>query len=1157
MRNHPYLNLMKKRTIVFDGAMGTQIQKCNLTPVDFGAEELEGANDHLVITRPDVIRDIHRLYLEAGADVIETNTFGASRLKLEEYGLTTVAEHNREAAVLARASADEFSTEENPRFAFGSIGPTGMLPSSDDEALSAITYDQLRDIFQEQAYHLIEGGVHGLLIETSQDILEVKAAIAGCHLAKEQAAKAGLIQDPGEIILQVQVTLDSNGRMLLGTDIKAALAILEPLPVDVIGLNCSTGPVEMRESVRYLLENSSKPISVIPNAGMPVNVDGQAVYRMNPGAFAKEIFSFIEEFGLHVTGGCCGTSPEHIKALKQIILDHPEVKPREPQNKRLAMVASSMTAVSLLQEPAPALIGERLNAQGSRKMKDLLINDDFGAMLGLARSQEESGAHLLDLCLASNERDDEVGTMRRLVKLLSASIATPLMIDSTESNVLEAALKQTPGRPVVNSINLEGDGKTRIHTILPLVKEFGAAVVALTIDEKGMADTADWKLEVAQRIHQIATEEYQLLPQDLLFDCLTFTLATGEEKYNRSAVETLEAIRRIKKELPGALTTLGLSNVSFGLAPHARKILNSVFLYHAVKAGLDTAILNPRDIIPYGELTDEDKRISEDLIFYRHENALPDFIAYFEKRAPVKGKKQEDSAKVLSSLEPIERVRYQVINRLPDAIEDTLAEILKEKSAVETINDVLLPAMKTVGDKFGSGELILPFVLQSAEVMKRAVAYVEQFLDKNDSAQKGTIVLATVYGDVHDIGKNLVKTILSNNGFSVIDLGKQVPVATILEEAEKNSATAIGLSALLVSTSKQMGICIEELAKGEREIPVIVGGAAINRKFSYQISYQGESYYDPGVFYAKDAFEGLNIANTLISKERKDFVDKIKANAESYRVTAREGRSKTAESAASASATVSLRPADIVKPPFVGRKVLRGVDFEKVFELIDQKYLFRFKWGVRSKGDEFKKQVDEIFRPRLLEMAEEAKIKNWMSLDLVYGYFPAQSNENTIEILGKDGGISESFTFPRQVASPGRCLSDYIAPAAKTNENDYLAMSAVTSGQAAADVIHELQEAGELEKSYLFAGFSTQMAEALAEYIHREIRREWGLAENRGLRYSFGYPACPELSDQEKLYRLLHPEEIGLGLTEAWQMVPEQSTSALIFHHPDCEYFSM
>jgi len=1154
--SNKYLEIIQTRPLVFDGAMGTEIQKCNLCATDFGGDNLEGANDHLVLTRPDVIEGIYHDYLEAGADVIETNTFGSNRLKLEEYGLETVREHNVAAAQIARKAADKFSTPENPRFVFGSMGPTGMLPSSTDPSLSAITYDQLYEIFREQALYLIEGGVNGLLIETSQDILEVKAAVAGCAEARQQAVTNGFLKNEYDVVIQAQVTLDVTGRMLLGTDIKAALTILEHLPVDIIGLNCSTGPNEMRESVRYLLENSSKPISAIPNAGMPLNEGGQAVYKMDPETFARETFSFIKEFGLHVTGGCCGTTPAHIAALKKTILANPDVKPRATKKTPLPMAASAMTAISLTQEPAPALIGERLNAQGSRKMKEMLLADDLDSMLTLARAQEEGGAHLLDICLASNERDDEAQTMERLVKLLSNSVALPLMVDSTEPAVMEAALKHIPGRPVVNSINLEGDGK-KIHSILPLVKKFGAAVVALTIDEKGMADTVDWKIEVAKRIHDIAVDKYGLRPQDLLFDCLTFTLATGEEKYNRSAIETLNAIKKLKETLPGVLTTLGLSNVSFGLTPHARKVLNSVFLYHAVQYGLDTAILNPADIIPYPQLSEQDKKISEDLIFYRNPNALPDFIAYFENKKPVKGQAKEDSRAAMRKLPPLERVHYQVVNRIPDEIEQVLEEILKEKSAVETINNVLLPAMKEVGDKFGAGELILPFVLQSAEVMKKAVSYVEQFLDKADSANKGTIVLATVYGDVHDIGKNLVKTILSNNGFEVVDLGKQVQVATILEEAQKHNATAIGLSALLVSTSKQMGICIEELARKSMNYPVIIGGAAINRKYSYQISYtegndtSEKHYYEPGVFFAKDAFEGLSIANTLVSENGTTFKAEIKARA----AESVSGKSHASQSDQNqeipATRSVSIKEVETPAAPFIGRKVLTDIPFDDVFKLIDQKYLFKFKWGLKSKGEEFQKQVDEIFRPRLLEIAEQSQKNGWIKPGIVYGYFKAKSEGNNLIVNHADNSGSETFTFPRQNKEQHLCLSDYISPSG----NDLIAMTAVTAGQASADQINELHNKGELEKSYLFAGFSTQFAEALAEYIHRKIREEWKLHPDQGLRYSFGYPACPELSDQEKLYRLLKPEEIGLGLTEAWQMTPEQSTSALIFHHPQCSYF--
>ncbi|MDH4261915.1 MAG: methionine synthase [Spirochaetia bacterium] len=1150
--NNPFFQLMKKRTIVFDGAMGTMIQKCNLHAHDFGGEALEGANDHLVITRPDVIEGIYKEYLEAGADVIETNSFGSNRLKLEEYNLTTVREHNIAAAKTARKMTDLFSTTESPRFVFGSMGPTGMLPSSTDEALSAITFDQLYEIFNEQSFHLIEGGVHGLLIETSQDILEVKAAVVACHDARLRAVKEGIISSVDDIVIQAQVTLDPTGRMLLGTDIKAALAILEPLPVDVIGLNCSTGPNEMRESVRYLLENSSKYISAIPNAGMPINEHGHAVYKMDPDFFAKEVFSFISEFGLHVTGGCCGTTPAHIKALKDTILAHPEVKPREVATKRLPMAASAMTAASLVQIPAPTLIGERLNSQGSRKMKDLLIADDLNAMLGIARTQEEGGAHVLDICLASNERTDEAETMQKLVKLLSNSVASPLMIDSTEANVIETALKSLPGRPIVNSVNLEGDGKTRIHSIMPLVKKFGTAVVALTIDEKGMADTVEWKLDVAKRIHNIIVNEYGLLPQDILFDCLTFTLATGEEKYNKSAIETLNAIKKVKEELPGVLTTLGLSNVSFGFSPHARKILNSVFLYHAVQYGLDTAILNPNEIVPFSQLTKEDVKICEDLLFYKHPSASSDFINYFENKKPVKGTSKEDTKSLLKKMEPKERVHFQIVNRISDNIEESLAEILKKTNAVDTINNILLPAMKDVGEKFGAGELILPFVLQSAEVMKKAVAYVEQFLDKADSTSKGVVVLATVYGDVHDIGKNLVKTILSNNGYTVIDLGKQVPVAKIIEAAVENKAMAVGLSALLVSTSKQMTICVEEMSRAKLNFPVIVGGAAINRKYSYQISFPQDAYYEPGVFYAKDAFEGLTILNTLITKERNAFAASVKNEAiEHHKAADIKAHSNTVIS--SGSKKNHLNDAIIPKAPFYGRKILTDISFKEVFDLIDQQYLFRFKWGIRSKGDEFYKQIKEIYKPKLYELAEEAEKNKWIDLKLVYGFFKAKSKDNQINVLDENENLLETLSFPRQIDDEQLCLSDYVS----NKVSDNFAMTAVTAGQVASKIIQELQDKGELEKSYLFAGLSTQMAEGLAEYIHKKIRNEWGIDEKQGLRYSFGYPACPDLQDQEKLYRLLKPQDIGLGLTEAWQMDPEQSTSALVFHHPQCSYYKI
>ncbi|MDH5716271.1 MAG: methionine synthase [Spirochaetia bacterium] len=1151
MKNNLYLNLCLKRVLIFDGAMGTEIQKKNLKPEDFGGKELEGANDHLIITRPDIIKEIHLSYLQAGADIVETNTFGSNRLKMEEYGIEDLTyEQNKKGAMLAREAADSLSTAEYPKFVFGSIGPTGMLPSSTDESLSNITFDELREIFKEQALALIDGGCHGLLIETSQDILEVKAAVIGCDEAIEEAVRKKIIQSKDEIVLQAQITLDVTGKMLLGTDIKASLAILETLPVDSIGLNCSTGPVEMREAVRYLCENSSKPVSAIPNAGMPENIDGCAVYAMKPQIMAAEIISFLKEFGLNITGGCCGTTPEHIAALRKAV-DENKITPRKPQKERLPMAASAMTAVSLIQEPAPALMGERLNAQGSRKMKEFLLADDFASMMSIANDQEEGGAHFLDVCLAANERDDEAQSMKKLVRLLSNSISLPLMIDSTESDVIETALKNIPGRPIINSINLEGDG-SKIHKILPLVKKFGAAVVALTIDEKGMADTVEWKFNTAKRIYDIALNQYNLLPQDLLFDLLTFTLATGEEKYKNSAHITLKAIKKLKEELPGVLTTLGVSNVSFGLSVQARKVINSVFLYHAAKHGLDTAIINPKDIIPYPQIKNDELKLAEDLIFNKEADALQKLIAYFEDKKPVKAQVSE-TKELMKKMKPDERCHYQIVNRIPDDIENVLDGVLKDKTPVDVINNVLLPAMKEVGDKFGAGELILPFVLQSAEVMKKAVSYVEQFLDKNDTVDKGIIVLATVYGDVHDIGKNLVKTILSNNGFKVIDLGKQVPVNTILESAQKEKASAIGLSALLVSTSKQMGICVEELNRRKCDYPVVIGGAAINRKFSYKISYPEEGeYYKPGVFYAKDAFEGLEILNTLSDNKNKEgFVKEVYLKAEDFIKSGNEKSTSNNTNNVSLK-SITIKPAPkIPEPPFWGRKVKRAVDFDEVFSLVDKNYLFKFKWGVRTKGEEYKNQIDKIFMPRLKELVSEAKEKNWLSLDLVYGYFKAVSQKDSILILDESENVLEEFAFPRQKTGEYLCLSDYI----DSKRPDNLAFSAVTAGKISAKIANEMYENGELEKSYLFGGFSTQMAEALAEYIHRKVRKEWGIKNNQGLRYSFGYPGCPDLADQKKLYRLLKPEEIDLGLTEGFQMDPEQSTSALIFHHPDCSYF--
>ncbi len=797
-----FLDALSHRVLIYDGAMGTNIQRYQLTAEDYGGQATEGCNEYLVLTRPNVISEIHAGFLEVGCDVIETDSFTASRLKLDEYGLGHLThEVNLSAARLARGLADRYSTAQQPRFVAGSIGPTGMLPSSDDPLLSNITYQQLVEIFREQAAALLEGGVDVLLIETSQDILEVRATITGIRRAMAQAGR--------RVPIQAQVSLDTSGRMLLGTDIAAVMNTLLASRVDVIGLNCSTGPEHMREPVRFLAEQCPLPISTIPNAGIPLNVNGQAVYPMEPEPMAQALREFITEFGVNVVGGCCGSSHEHMRAIVKACRNAPQrarpVVAGHFSTKNFLtitppFVTSAIRAVATTQDPPPLLVGERVNAQGSRKAKQALLNDDYDTLLAIAREQVEGGAHVLDVQVALTERTDEAAQMSTLVKKLAMSIEAPLVIDTTEAGVMQAALETYPGRAILNSINME-TGRERIERVLPFALEHGSAVVALTIDEIGMGKTTARKVEIAHVIHDICVNEYGLAPNALIFDPLTFPVTTGQEELQTAAIETLDALKRIKQELPGVLTILGVSNVSFGLKQHARAVLNSVFLFHAVKAGLDMAIVNPTHITPYAELDAEQRQLAEDLIFNRPD-ALPRYIAYFEAHGP---QKDEGAAKVdpTEGMEVAERIHWQVLHRRKEGIEPLIDQIIAERAAtnnvqtseaaVDVLNTVLLPAMKDVGDRFGAGELILPFVLQSAEVMKRAVAHLEGYLEKKEGYTKGKVVLATVFGDVHDIGKNLVNTILSNNGYTVYDLGKQVPLNTILDKAVEVNADAIGL----------------------------------------------------------------------------------------------------------------------------------------------------------------------------------------------------------------------------------------------------------------------------------------------------------------------------------------------------------------------------
>lgn len=1155
--NRTYLEALKKKIIVFDGAMGTNLQKQNLTAEHFGGERTNGCNDYLVITYPQAVEQVHRGFLEAGVDVIETCTFRSNRITLAEYGLadqTTII--NQTAARLSRRLADEFSSIDKPRFVAGSIGPSGKLPSMNDPELSNITFDELAEVFCEQAQGLIKGGVDLLLIETSQDILEVRAAIHGIQAAFE---KSGV-----RLPIQAQITLDTTGRMLLGTDISAVLAILEKLPIDVIGMNCSTGPDFMREPIRYLGENSSLPVSCIPNAGLPLNIDGQAVYPLEPEPFAEALFEFSAKYGVNVVGGCCGTTPEHLKLLvNKVATLTPSTRP----NPLPARLSSALQAQSMQQEPPPFFIAERLNTQGSRAFKKLVLENDFESILTLAQQQVESGAHALDLCVALTERADEASTMHKLIKTISPVIRLPLVIDSTELEVLETALKSTPGRCLINSTHLES-GREKADRIFDLARRHGAAVIVLTIDEQGMAKTRERKLEIARRIYEIAVNVHGLAAEDLVFDDLTFTLATGSDEFAASAIETIEGIRLIKRELPGVLTSLGVSNVSFGLAPNARSVINSVMLYHAVQAGLDMAIVNPATITPYADIPPLERELAEDLVFNRRTDALQKLIEHFQAAVPA-GEQKNAQQETLAAMKVSERLHWKIVHRHKEEIESDIDLILAEREsgvtlnekAVSVLNQVLLPAMKEVGDRFGSGELILPFVLQSAEVMKKAVSYLEKFLERKEGASKGKLVLATVYGDVHDIGKNLVKTILSNNGYSVVDLGKQVPAETIITRAIEEKADAIGLSALLVSTSKQMPLIVNELNRRGLPFPVLIGGAAINQRFGRRI-LQTESgdLYAPGVFYCKDAFEGLSTMDALASPDRRgELYEKMLREAE-FEL----GQSLAAQTSDTKQNLRTVKPAArIPMPPSWGVRVVRDMPLEVVFKHLSLNELFRLSWGAKNTHGEGWVKLKQEYEIRLDRMVKEAMAEGWLKPQGIYGYWPTQADGDELIIYDPATLQSSSpqeltrFSFPRQSSGDNLCLADYFAERG-SGTMDTVAFQIATVGAAATQRFERLQAAHDYTEAYFTHGLGVQTAEATADYLHRHIRRELGLTAEQGKRYSWGYPSLPELEDHQKVFELLPArQELGMNLTSAYQLIPEQSTAAIILHHPDARYFNI
>jgi 5-methyltetrahydrofolate--homocysteine methyltransferase len=1149
MPERDFLGAVRERVVVFDGGMGATLEQFDLTQEDYGG--LEGkCHEALVLNRPDVIEGVHTSMLDAGAEVVETDTFQGSRLKLDEWGLGEhTLEINTKAAEIARTAAGA------DRFVAGSIGPTGFLPASDDPTLGDISFGKLVEVFTEQARGLVEGGADLIIVETAQDILEVKAAIFGAREAFKLTGRTLPIQASVSLLPQ-------GGKMLLGTDIQAVLTTLSALDVQVIGLNCSTGPEDMRDAIRFLGETSPLPVHCIPNAGLPLQgPNGETIFPEQPEPLAATLGEFVERYGVGIVGGCCGTTPDHIRAIRE------RVDGRVPDKRPEAgapEVSSMMTSTPLVQEPRPTLIGERVNSQGSRAAKEMLLADDYDGLIQVAEDQVTGGAHVLDICVALTERQDEDAQMGTVVERISLTQPSPIQVDSTEPEVIEAALERIPGRAIVNSVNLEA-GRDKLDRVAPLAKSHGAALIALTIDEEGMAKTADRKVEIARRIRDLCCDEHGLDPEALIFDALTFTLTTGDEEWKPSAIETIEGIKRIKDEIPGVKTSLGVSNVSFGVSPRARAVLNSVFLHHCVQAGLDLAMVNPNHITPYGEIPEEERELTDNLVFNRSDDALEKFIAHFESKGD---EAEEEAGDPTEGMEPEEALHWMILHRKKDGVEDWIDRCVEKIEAVPTLNTVLLPAMKEVGDKFGAGELILPFVLQSAEVMKRAVAQLENYLERIEGHTKGKVVIATVFGDVHDIGKSLVNTILTNNGYTVIDLGKQVPVDTIISAAVEHEADAIGLSALLVSTSKQMPTCVQELHQRGLTFPVLIGGAAINRDFGRRILYpdgkESDDVYEPGVFYCKDAFAGLDTMDALIDEEtRSSLVERIQSEAQQLRekpVEVDDAPPTTDDSVRSAARI----DAPIPEPPFWGVRDI-PVDLDEVFPHLDRHVLFKLHWGGRGKkGEEWQRIVEghdgeEGFVPRLERMWRE---QDYLHPRARLGYFPCAADGNELVVFDPEDTSKEleRLVFPRQPKHDRICLTDFFRAfedGKAPEELDVVALQGVTVGPEVTELISKLESDGEFAEQLYVHGIGVQAAEGLAEWLHSEVRDGLEIEPDQGRRYSWGYPACPDQSEHEKVWRLLGLEEIGMTLSGGHAVMPEQSTVAIVAHHPQAVYFGM
>ncbi|MHB8329713.1 MAG: methionine synthase [Acidimicrobiales bacterium] len=1154
-RGAAYLDAVRTRVVIFDGAMGTSLQLADLSADDFGGPALEGCNEALVLSRPDVVAAVHRSFLEVGVDVIETNAFGAFGVVLAEYGLADrVGEINLAAARIARQAADEATTPDHPRWVAGNLGPGTRFPT-----LGQIPYAELRDAYQEQAAALLGGGIDLIVVETVYDLLQAKAALNGC--------KRAMVQVGRRVPLQVQVTIELTGRMLPGTEIGAALAALDPMRPDVIGLNCATGPAEMGEAIRYLSQHSRTPISTLPNAGLPSVVDGAMHYDLTPDELAGHLARFVTELGVNVIGGCCGTTPSHLRAVVERCRG---LKPAVRQPDHQAGLSSLYSPVPFHQDTSFLVVGERTNANGSKRFREAMLQGDWDTTVAMARDQVKEGSHVLDVCVDYTGADG-VSDMNEVASRFATQASAPLMIDSTEAPVVEAALQWLGGRCILNSVNLEeGDEPGgRLDRFLTLAREYGAAVVCTCIDTVGQARTSQWKVDAARAIYDVAVGRYGLEAGDLVFDPLVLPLSTGMEEARKDGIETLEGIRRIKQELPGVFTIVGLSNVSFGLSPAARHVLNSMFLHECVDAGLDAAIVHAARIIPLSKIDEGTRQVCLDLIYDRRTpeyDPLTELLALFEGVTAGSVEMEDRSGW------PVEqRLERRIVDGDRNGLEPELEEALAAGHApLAVVNDILLAGMKTVGELFASGEMQLPFVLQSAETMKAAVGYLEPKMEKADQGGKGTIVLATVKGDVHDIGKNLVDIILTNNGYEVVNLGIKVGIGEMLKAAEERKADAIGMSGLLVKSTLIMRENLEELnTRGLAHIPVLLGGAALTRTY---VERDLRAVYEGKVFYGKDAFEGLRTMDRMMEIKRSGEDDPDFGRLPGGRNLPPRRSELAADVSGGERPTRSpdvVEDNPVFSPPFIGARVAKGIALDDIAGYINKTALFRNQWGYRpesgEKDEDFKERVSAVLRAEL----DKAKAKDLLVPQVAWGYFAANADGDDLVVWSDGERTSEltRFTFPRQSKEPWLCIADFFR-SVESGDIDYAAFHLVSMGSKISEETARMFAEDRYQEYLHLHGLGVEMAEALAEYWHRRIREEWGFADEdgptllglfrqqyRGGRYSWGYPACPDLEDNAKVVDLLNGQRIGVEVSEGFQLHPEQTTLAIVCHHPRAKYF--